>query len=165
MTAIGHFYKEEGVIHLTAKLADCLSPHTRRFSRPAQMYEELMGLSSVPGNRALELCSTDKLVPLEGEPKDWARVVLCGPDETRYPVRFTVFHEPQGPILDYCLAGPFMSATFASNHGARYECIAQLIEALDCVGLPGREISSFTDKVYSVTGPQLRVLGLGIPNG
>jgi hypothetical protein len=57
-----------------------------------------------------------------------------------------------------------MSATFASNPGARHECSAQFIEALNGVGLPGMEISSFVDRVYSVTGAQLRMLGLGIPN-
>lgn len=164
VTAIGHVYDENGVMHLTAKLADFLPPHTRRFSRPAQMYEELMNIRSVPPNRALELCSAGKLAPLEGDTKDWARVVLCGPDEPAFAARFAVFHELQGPVLDYCLAGPFMPATFCSNHGVRYESVEQLVEALDCVGLPGKEIRSFTDKVYSVTGPQLRVLRLGMPN-
>ncbi len=164
MTAIGHIYEESGVMHLTAKLADFLPPYTRRFSRPAQMYEELMSMRSVPRNRALECCSAGKLVPLEGDPKDWAKIVLCGPDEPQFTMRFTVFHEPLGPVLDCCSARSYMAATFASKHGVRYESIEQLIEGLNCVGLPSKEICSLTSTACYVTGPQLRVLGFVVPS-
>jgi hypothetical protein len=163
MSAIGHFYEENGVMHLTAKLTDFFPAHTRCFARPAEMYEELMGLRSVPYDRALELCDESETVSLPGDLREWSKIVLCGPSELRYQVRFTVFAEPQGPILDYCVAGPFTSAAFASKHGVRYESTEQLVEALDCTGLPSKEICSFTDKIYSVTGPQLRVLGFGMP--
>jgi hypothetical protein len=159
MTATGHFYEENGAIHFTAKLADFLRPYTRRFAK-GQMFEELLKMGSIASNQALRIERERRLELLEGDPRDWAKVVLCGPDEPRFAVRFTVFDEPQGPALAYCIAGPFMPVGFASKAGARYETFEQLVEALECVGLPGKEICGFSDKTHYVTGPQLRVLSL-----
>jgi len=78
-------------------------------------------------------------------------------------VRFTVFKEGAGPVLAYAIAGPFIPATFASRAGARYDDTKSLIDALNRVGLPGKEISGFTDKVYIVTRAQLSQLGLKPP--
>jgi hypothetical protein len=133
------------------------------------MFMEMMSLRSVPENQALEFCtaalgSGGKLADLPGETTEWARILLRDPDETTFPVRFTVFHERSSPVLAYRLAGPFMSASFASKGGACFGSVEQLIEALDCVGLPGKEICKLTHKLYLVTGSQLRVLRLGMPN-
>ncbi len=50
MALVGHFCEENGAMHLTTKLADFLSPHTRPFSNAAQMYEELMDFGTVSQN-------------------------------------------------------------------------------------------------------------------
>jgi len=84
-------------------------------------------------------------------------------DQELLAVRFTVFKQETGPILAYSVAGPFSSATFASKAGARFDDINKLIDALNRIGLPGKEISGFTDKVYSVTRAQLTQLGLKPP--
>ena len=80
-----------------------------------------------------------------------------------YSVRFTVFNQVDGPVLSYAIAGPFIPATFTS-HGPKFRDTAHLIETLDRVGLPGKEIAALSDRVYSVTGAQLRSLGLKLPN-
>jgi len=67
------------------------------------------------------------------------------------------------PVLTYCLATPFTSATFVSETGAPYDSVQKIIEALDSVGLPGHEISQNTAKEYTVTLSQLRDLGLKPP--
>jgi hypothetical protein len=125
MSAIGHFYEENGVMHLTAKLTDFFPAHTRCFARPAEMYEELMGLRSVPYDRALELCDESETVSLPGDLREWSKIVLCGPSELRYQVRFTVFAEPQGPILqDYHL-----HARFGYNPGMQWSRLHRTIKA------------------------------------
>ena len=78
--------------------------------------------------------------------------------ETELQVRFTVFHEVQGPVLAYCVA-PLSS--FASKAGVLFDSVAKLEERLDLVGLPGREIASMSNPttIYSVSVNQLSVLG------
>jgi hypothetical protein len=85
--------------------------------------------------------------------------------QQQFPVRFTVFHESNGPVLAYCLAAPFMSATFSSRAGVRFADIESLIRALDSVGLPGRTIVQMSqfDQSYAVTGAQLSQLGFTPP--
>jgi hypothetical protein len=85
--------------------------------------------------------------------------------QSAFSVRFTVFSEPNGPILAYTLAGPFMATTFASKAGVRYADALTLIRALDGVGLPGREIVNFSQVsgTYTVTPEQLSKLGLKPP--
>ena len=80
-----------------------------------------------------------------------------------FSVRFTVFHEPAGPVLAYALAGPFTPATFSSRAGARYGTMDALIGALESVGLPGREIVGNIAGQYVVTADQLTTLGLKPP--
>lgn len=84
--------------------------------------------------------------------------------ETVSQVRFAIFNEPEGPKLDCEPVGLFGTSSLGSNHGVRYRSIKQLVEALDRVGLPGKEIFSGSLKVYSVTSAQLRALRLKAPN-
>ena len=81
-----------------------------------------------------------------------------------FSVRFTVFNQVDGPVLSYAIAGPFVAATF-SSHGPKFQDTADLIDSLDRVGLPGREIAGLSDRVYTVTGAQLHSLGLKLPDG
>ena len=85
--------------------------------------------------------------------------------EQQFPVRFTVFDEPSGPVLAYCLAGPFISATFSSRGGVRFANIESLVRALDSVGLPGRTIVQMRHfgEAYPVTRSQLTQLGFNPP--
>jgi hypothetical protein len=85
--------------------------------------------------------------------------------QQQFPVRFTVFDEPNGPVLAYCLAGPFMSATFSNRARVRFADIESLIRALDSVGLPGRTIVQMRQlgEAYAVTGSQLTQLGFSPP--
>src|SRR5689334_18382765 len=84
--------------------------------------------------------------------------------EEMLQVRFTLMIGRDGkPVLAYCLAGPFLSATFASESGAPFESTEKMAEALNRVGLPAKEIISFSDKEYSVTATHLRDLGLKYP--
>jgi len=80
-------------------------------------------------------------------------------------VRFTVFHEPTGPVLAYCLAGPFMSANFSSEAGVRYADSTSLLKTLDSAGLPGRKIVSESQlgETYTVSTAQLAQLGFSTP--
>ena len=159
VSAIGHIYEEPvGVMNFTARLADFLPAHTRSFLRPGELCEELLGLPPDAKKQGLELFDSRKLEHLVGDPKAWARILLQGPTLS---VRFTVFREPQGPVLAYCIDGSF---TFSSKAGARFESIEQFVQALNCVGLPGYEICSLTHRVYSVTRPQLRILYLPKPD-
>jgi hypothetical protein len=82
-----------------------------------------------------------------------------------FPVRFTVFFEPGGPILAYSPAGPFATPTFASRAGAKYPDVGALTEALERVGLPGTEIVRLVSPTatFAVTGAQLLELGLKLP--
>jgi hypothetical protein len=80
-----------------------------------------------------------------------------------FSVRFTVFNQVDGPVLSYAIAGPFMPATF-SSHGPKFRDTAHLVESLDRVGLPGKEIAGLSDRVYNVTGAQLHSLGLKLPD-
>ncbi|MGA9156217.1 MAG: hypothetical protein WB249_05455 [Candidatus Sulfotelmatobacter sp.] len=84
-------------------------------------------------------------------------------EQQAFSVWFTVFREPAGPVLAYCVAQPFASRTFASKSGARFQSMEHLVETLNRVGLPGEEIAGFTDKAYPVTGAQLHELGLKLP--
>jgi hypothetical protein len=81
------------------------------------------------------------------------------------PVRFSVFVEPTGPILAFAVAEPYMSTTFASKAGTRYQSSQLLIATLDKVGLPGKEIVEMKNpaKVYTLTGAQLLFLNLVVP--
>ena len=81
-----------------------------------------------------------------------------------FSVRFTVFNQVDGPVLSYAIAGPFVAATF-SSYGPKFQDTADLIDSLDRVGLPGREIAGLSDRVYTVTGAQLHSLGLKLPDG
>jgi len=78
--------------------------------------------------------------------------------ETDLQVRFTVFHEVQGPVLAYCLAP---QPSFTSKAGVPFDSLEKLQERLDLVGLPGREIARMRSptKVYAVSVNQLSVLG------
>jgi len=78
-----------------------------------------------------------------------------------FPVRFTVFREPQGPVLAFCPAFPFSSATFASKAGVRFMSDSSLRKALEDAGLPANEITSGFGslKVYNVNRAQLSALG------
>jgi hypothetical protein len=165
VSAIGHIYEEPaGVVNFTAKLAEFLPPYTRHFSKPGELFQELQDLPSDAQNQAQELFSSRRLAALRGDPKTWARILLHGPEEPVFRVRFTVFYELEGPVLALCPDRPFMAAGFSGKAGARFETVAQLVVALNCVGLPAWEICALTNKVYSVTRPQLRMLTLGIPS-
>jgi hypothetical protein len=85
---------------------------------------------------------------------------------TMLPLRFTVFFDPGGPILAYSVAGPYMSATFASKAGAQFPNTAELIKALNRAGLPGEEIASMKNatRVYTLSGAQLLHLNLKVPD-
>lgn len=81
-------------------------------------------------------------------------------------VRFSIFNEPNGPVLAYCLASPFMPATFSSKAGVRYPSNDALAKALDDAGLPGRRIVSGggqSDETFTVSGAQLAQLGFRSP--
>ncbi len=71
-----------------------------------------MDFGSVSQSRALKLCSAVALRLLESGPKDWSRVLLCGPDEPTFRVRFTVPAELQGQVLGYRFAAPFHGGHF-----------------------------------------------------
>ncbi len=92
------------------------------------------------------------------------RLGLADPkDQQVFSVRFTVFGEPAGPILAYCLDAPFVPVTFSSKSGARYADMESLIRALESVGLPGREVVRVVGARYTVTAAQLSTLGLKPP--
>jgi hypothetical protein len=75
-------------------------------------------------------------------------------------VRFTVFHESQGPVLAYCIAP---GSSFASKAGVRFASTEELVETVNGVGLPGKEISTFTNKTYPISAEQLQKLGFKLP--
>jgi hypothetical protein len=75
---------------------------------------------------------------------------------TGLEVRFTVFYEAQGPILSYCIAP---ASSFASKAGVCFASTERLVEALNAVGLPGNEISTFSDKTYAASIEQMQTLG------
>jgi hypothetical protein len=85
---------------------------------------------------------------------------------TNITVRFTIFNEPNGPVLAYSVAAPFAPASFASKAGVRYPNSSSLIRALDGAGLPGEEIATMRDptKIYTLTGAQLSRLNLKLPD-
>ncbi len=166
MSSVGTIYEENGSVNLTARLGDYVPSYTRRFASHSELFLELFSLRSVTIEQVLEICRQNRLVDLPGQASEWAQILLHGPDETTFSVRFTVFHEVEGPVLAYCLAGPFISSTFSSKAGTRYESAAHLVSALESVGLPGKKIAGLrqvTDDVYLVTGAQLRLLRLGVP--
>lgn len=77
-----------------------------------------------------------------------------------FTVRFTVFHEPSGPVLAFSPALPFAFPTFSSNAGVRFQSEESLIKALDGVGLPGlRIVRSGVLTTYNVNHAQLSSLG------
>ena len=80
-----------------------------------------------------------------------------------FNVRFTIHHEPDGPVLSYGLAGPVVSAMFASR---RYDSTASLINALSEMRLPGWEIAAGRNpgRVFVVGTAQLDMLKLRIPD-
>lgn len=79
-----------------------------------------------------------------------------------FAVRFSVIHGPAGPELSYRLAGPSISATFASH---RFESTTSLINALSDMRLPGREIEAGNnpERIYIVGAAQLEILNLRVP--
>ena len=79
-----------------------------------------------------------------------------------FAVRFRVFHESNGVVLTYSLAGPSISAAVSSQ---RYDNSAALINALSDMRLPGREIEggSCPDRIYVVCAAQLEILRLRVP--
>lgn len=79
-----------------------------------------------------------------------------------FAVRFTVIHEPYGPVLAYRLAGPLITDPFSSQ---QFTSTASLINALSDVRLPGREIEggSNPERVYVVGAAQLEILNLRVP--
>lgn len=80
-------------------------------------------------------------------------------------VRFEVFlNNSQGPFLSYCLVpNDFVPANFSDRSGAQFRSSEEMVEALDNLGLPGREIfSSHGNKVYSLTHAQMETLGIAI---
>ncbi|HXY79539.1 MAG TPA: hypothetical protein VEI08_02765 [Candidatus Bathyarchaeia archaeon] len=93
-------------------------------------------------------------------------MILPGPNEEQFGVRFTTFYDPAGPILACCFAGPFLSATFSSKGSPQFESTEQMIAALNLVGMPGREIALGWNgtKVYYLTVRQLHSLGLRVPH-
>ena len=82
-----------------------------------------------------------------------------------FPVRFTVFREPSGPVLAFSSAIPFASATFSSKAGVRFLSETSLIKALDDVGLPGFQIVNGVSMLttYYVNRAQLSALGFKTP--
>jgi hypothetical protein len=79
---------------------------------------------------------------------------------TGLEVRFTVFHESQGPVLAYCIAP---GSTFASKAGVRFADTRKLVEALNAVGLPGSEIATFSDRAYPTSIGRMQKLGFKLP--
>lgn len=163
VTAIGKFYEEpRGMWNLTAKLHDLHRPYTRRFSTQSQMLLEVVDLRSEAGNQAQELCTTGELAELRGDPGEWARFLLCGAEEPRFLVRFTVFEEPQGAVVSCRSVDSDAFATAGSEAATCFESVEQLVEALNCAGLPGKEICSSRGKAYAVNSVQLHALRLEV---
>jgi|SRR5579862_8892839 len=79
-----------------------------------------------------------------------------------FAVRFRVFHEPNGPVLTYSLAGP---STFPAFSSRQYDNSPSLVKALSDMRLPGREIDagSCPDRIYIVGANQLEILKLAVP--
>jgi hypothetical protein len=166
MSSVGTIYEENGGVNLTARLGDYVPSYTRRFASHSELFLELFSLRSVTWEQVLEICRQNKLVDLPGQTREWARVLLHGPDETTFSVRFTVSYEVQGPVLAYRPAGSFIQSMLSSKAGTHYESAEHLVSALDSVGLPGKKIAGLrqvSDDVYLVTGAQLRLLHLGAP--
>lgn len=160
MAPIGQFYEENGVRHFTFKLADYLRPCTRHYKRSASFYEEVLSMEPGVRNQVLEMEFEGGQDVLRGDTQHWAKFGLCGPEERRLQIHFIVSAESQGVRLTYRFREPALNG---SAEGPLFESIERLIEALDCVGLPGREICSVTDRIYLVTGPQLRMLHFAMP--
>jgi hypothetical protein len=81
------------------------------------------------------------------------------------PVRFTVFFEPDGPVLSYSVAAPYTSASFSNKNGAKFESVDALRRALTEIELPADEIVDKPEstKVYTLRGSQILYLNLSPP--
>lgn len=77
-----------------------------------------------------------------------------------FPVRFTVFFEPGGPILAHSFARVYEPTSFASTAGTKYLDVNALIRALNRAGLPGREIVEMRQptRVFNISGAALAEL-------